>query len=256
MTKEDILQKKIEDKVKKAIWEYNLINDNDKILIGLSGGKDSLALVDLLSRRSKILQPKFSIVAAHIIMENIPYTSDIDYLQEYTKERGVPLIIHKTSFNPSTDKRKTPCFLCSWMRRKMLFNIAKEQKCNKIALGHHQDDILETLLMNLIYQGAFSTMPPSLKMNKFEMEIIRPLCLVKEEEIEKIAKWQKFKGQLKNCPYESVSNRANIKKFLSEITEINPQARHSLWASMHNIQTNYLPQKQKAEITKETQKNK
>lgn len=242
-TKEELLLRKVEDKVRKAIKDYGLINDGDRILVGLSGGKDSLALVDLLGRRSKVFRPKFEIVVAHIVMTNIPYCSDIDYLRSCAEEHDLPFIIHETSFDASTDKRKSPCFLCSWMRRKALFSIAKENNCNKIALGHHQDDILETLLMNMIHQGAFGTMPARLKMDKFDMEIIRPMCLVEEKELIQFSAWKGFRKQLKNCPYESGSSRSDIKQILLQMEKINPEARYSIWASMTNIQENYLPHK-------------
>lgn len=244
-TEAELLFRKIDGKVKKAIYEYGLISDGDRILIGLSGGKDSLALVDLLGRRSKIFRPKFDVIVAHIVMTNIPYSSDLDYLRSRAEAYGLPFIVHETRFDPSTDRRKSPCFLCSWTRRKALFELAKANGCNKIALGHHQDDLLETLLMNLIHQGAFGTMPPRLKMDKFAMEIIRPLCLVEEKELNLLAGSLAYRKQLKNCPYESASSRSDIKEILSRLEAINPEARYSLWASMTNIQEDYLPKKVK-----------
>ncbi len=243
LTAEELLFRKAEEKVKRAIFDYGLITDGDRILVGLSGGKDSLALVDLLGRRSKIFQPRFEVVVAHIIMTNIPYHSDTDYLKSCAEEHGLPFVVHETNFDASTDRRKSPCFLCSWTRRKALFDIAKQYNCNKIALGHHQDDILETLLMNMTHQGAIGTMPPRLKMDKFDMTIIRPLCLVTEQEIVQIAAWRGYRKQIKNCPYESGSNRSDIKEVLARLEAINPEARYSLWSSMSNIQTDYLPQK-------------
>lgn len=243
LTDDERLFRKVEDKVKKAIFDYGLINDGDRILVGLSGGKDSLALVDLLGRRSKIFSPRFEVVVAHVIMSNIPYSSDLEYLKSMADEYGLPFIVHETSFDPSTDKRKSPCFLCSWTRRKALFEIAKANHCNKIALGHHQDDILETLLMNLTHQGAFGTMPPRLRMDKFDMEIIRPMCLVEERELLKLSAFRCYRKQLKNCPYESGSSRSDIKELLKRMEEINPEARYSLWGSMTNIQSDYLPRK-------------
>jgi len=243
LTAEELLFRKVEEKVKKAIYEYGLIADGDRILIGLSGGKDSLALVDLLGRRSKIYHPRFEVVVAHIVMTNIPYSSDLKYLKSCADEHGLPFIIHETSFDASTDTRKSPCFLCSWTRRKALFDIAKKQNCNKIALGHHQDDIIETLLMNMTHQGAIGTMPPCLKMDKFAMEIIRPMCLVEEKELIRIAEWRGYRKQIKNCPYESGSSRSDMKEVLARLEAINPEARYSIWNSMSNIQSDYLPQK-------------
>ena len=202
--------RRIEEKVKKAIFDYGLIDEGDRLLVGLSGGKDSLALVDLLGRRSRIFNPRFEVVVAHVVMSNIPYASDIDYLRSRAEAYGFPFILHETRFDASTDRRKSPCFLCSWTRRKALFEIAKREGCGKIALGHHQDDILETLLMNLTHQGAFGTMPPRLKMDKFDMTLIRPLCLVKEAELAAMAQALGYRKQLKNCPYESGSNKIDM----------------------------------------------
>ena len=241
LAEEELLFRKVEEKVKKAIFEYGLIVDGDRILIGLSGGKDSLALVDLLGRRSKIFRPRFEVIVTHIVMSNIPYRSDIDYLKSRADEHGLSFFVHETSFDASTDTRKSPCFLCSWTRRKALFDIAKRHGCNKIALGHHQDDILETLLMNMIHQGAIGTMPPRLKMDKFDMEIIRPMCLVEEKDLTRIAVWRGYRKQIKNCPYESGSSRSDMKEVLSRLEAINPEARYSLWSSMSNIQEDYLP---------------
>ena len=186
-TEEEKMLRRIDKRFSKGVVEYGLIEDGDKILIGLSGGKDSLALVELLARRARVYKPRFSVVAVHVVMKNIPYQSDVDYLREYVESWGVPFVLFETEFDATTDTRKSPCFLCSWNRRKALFTVAKEQGCNKIALGHHMDDILETLLINITYQGAFSSMPPRLVMKKFDMTIIRPMCLVHEADLMELA---------------------------------------------------------------------
>ena len=242
-TEEDILMRRIGQRFNKGVVKYHLLEDDDKILVGLSGGKDSLALLELLAKRSRILKPKFSVVAVHVSMSNIPYQADLDYLRSYAEDLGVKFIHYETSFDPSTDTRKSPCFLCSWNRRKALFTVAKEEGCNKIALGHHMDDILETLLMNVTCQGAFSTMPPKLVMNKFDMTIIRPMCLVYEDDIIALARLQGYKKQVKNCPYETDSNRSVIKGILKQIEAMNPEARYSMWGSMSNVQEELLPKK-------------
>ena len=231
LTEETKLMRRIERRFAKGVVKYGLIEEGDKILVGLSGGKDSLALLELLARRSKIYKPRFSVVAAHVVMENIAYESDTDYLRNYADELGVPFLTYRTSFDPSTDTRKSPCFLCSWNRRKALFTIAHEQQCNKIALGHHMDDILETLLMNLTFQGAFSTMPPRLEMRKFDMTIIRPMCLVHEADLVELAALRGYRKQIKNCPYEKDSHRSSMKDVLRRLEEMNPEARYSLWGS-------------------------
>ncbi len=241
-TEEEKIVRRIERRFSKGVVQYGLIEEGDKILIGLSGGKDSLALVELLGRRARIFKPRFSVVAVHIVMKNIPYQSDLDYLRAHAAQYDIPLITFETAFDASTDNRKSPCFLCSWNRRKALFTVAKEQGCNKIALGHHMDDILETLLMNMIYQGAFSTMPPRLVMNKFDMTIIRPMCLVHEADLIELSGLHTYRKQVKNCPYESQSSRSDMKGILRQLEQMNPEARYSLWGSMNNVQSELLPQ--------------
>ncbi len=233
----------LQRKFSKTIQDYQLIADGDVILVGLSGGKDSLALLELLGERKKIHKPAFSVIAAYISLDNMEYTSDVKYLQQFCDNYAIPFVHRVGSFDASTDKRKSPCFLCSWTRRKKLFDIAKESGCNKIALGHHQDDMLETLLMNMSFQGAFSTMPPILKMNKFEMSIIRPMCLITEQELLKLSTIRQYKTQAKNCPYEKDSYRTNMKEMLATLEKLNPAIRSSMWNAMSNIQLEYLPQK-------------
>ena len=242
-TEEEKTLRRIEKRFGKGVVEYGLIEEGDRILIGLSGGKDSLALVELLARRSRILKPRFSVIAVHVVMKNIPYQSDLDYLRNYTESSGIPFVLYETEFDASTDTRKSPCFLRSWNRRKALFTVAKEQKCNKIALGHHMDDILETLLMHITYQGTFSSMPPRLVMKKFDMTIIRPMCLVHEADLVELAALRHYQKQVKNCPYESQSSRSDMKGILRQLEAMNPEARYSLWGSMTNVQEDLLPDK-------------
>ena len=234
-TEEEKAIRRIERWFSKGVVQYGLIEEGDKILIGLSGGKDSLALVELLGKRARIYKPRFSVVAVHVVMKNIPYQSDTEYLKAHCEAYGVPFVQYETAFDPATDTRKSPCFLCSWNRRKALFTVAKEHGCNKIALGHHMDDILETLLMNITYQGAFSTMPPRLVMKKFDMTIIRPMCLVHEADLVELAALRHYQKQVKNCPYESQSSRSDMKGVLRQLEAMNPEARYSLWLSLIHI---------------------
>ena len=235
--------RRIERRFSKGVVEYGLIEEGDRILIALSGGKDSLALLELMARQARIYKPRIAVVAAHVVMRNIPYQSDREYLRRFAEERGVPFVCYETEFDASTDTRKSPCFLCSWNRRKALFTVAKEQGCNKIALGHHMDDILETLLMNLTFQGAIGTMPPRLVMKKFDMTIIRPLCLEHEADLRQLALLHDYRKQLKMCPYETQSHRSGMKQILRRLEEMNPEARYSLWSSMGNVQQELLPVK-------------
>lgn len=250
-TEKETLLKQIRTRFNKASKEYALLQDGDNILIGLSGGKDSLMLLQLLSERSRIYKPSIKIKAAHVQMSNIPYKSNINFLQEFCDSLSVELIVASTGFDASTDTRKSPCFLCSWNRRKALFTIAQESGCNKIALGHNMDDFIETMLMNITFQGAFSAMAPLMQMRKFPISVIRPLCLVNENDIARYAQLAQYPPQTKNCPYERSSNRQQMKELLAQLEELNPEARYNLWGSMSNIQSELLPpptiKKQKTE---------
>lgn len=242
-TAEQLLYKRIHKQFGRATKGYDMLHDGDKILIALSGGKDSLTMLQLMAERSRIHKPKISIVAAHIKMVNIPYSANSDFLKEFCNNLGVELHIMETSFDASTDKRKSPCFLCSWNRRKALFTLAQELGCNKIALGHNMDDFIETMLMNMTFQGSFSAMAPVMSMDKFEMTIIRPLCLVNENDVEEYAKTKQFPPLKKNCPYENDSHRKSMKDLLAHLEKLNPEARYNMWGAMSNIQPSLLPPK-------------
>ena len=222
----------------KALGQFQLIDEDDKILVGLSGGKDSLCLLEFLARRSKVRVPHFIVEALHVRIEDIHYETDTTYLQSFCDHLGVPLHIITTSFVESVavaqlqTKPKPACFLCSWQRRKQLFNLAQELGCTKIALGHHQDDIIHTALMNLTFQGHFSTMPVKLRMRKMPLTIIRPLCLCQEADIQAYAEQQGYEKQLKQCPYEHDTNRTTAAELFSRMQQLNPEARYCIWRAL------------------------
>jgi len=236
---------RLNERFVKAMATYHLIEDDDHILVGLSGGKDSLLLLELLARRSRISHPRFKVDALHVRMDNIHYETDTSYLQQFCDNLGVPLHVRTTSFEVLDEssmfhvqssirrKQKQPCFLCSWNRRKQMFNLAQELGCNKIALGHHQDDLLHTTLMNLTFQGRFDTMPALLRMRKMPLSIIRPLCMIAESDIKTYAALQGYQKQKKLCPYETNSHRADIKEIYDAIERMNPEARYSMWNALN-----------------------
>ena len=259
----EILCTKITRRFHKACADYHLLEDGDHVLIGLSGGKDSLLLTELLGRRAKIYKPRFTVTALHVRVTERDYQTDLSYLESFCAEAGVPLLVRDTeigepSISPKdglsgeagqssnlqivkSSNRKSPCFLCSWYRRKTLFNVAQELGCNKIAFGHHRDDVLQTLLMNLIYQGAFASMPPMLRLEKMPIRIIRPLCLIDEADIAAYANERDYHKQIKLCPFEHVSSRTQVQQLLNDIKTLNPEAPDSLFAAMTNIKPDYLP---------------
>ena len=255
------LEKRLKERFVKAMATYHLIEDDDRILVGLSGGKDSLLLTELLAKRAKIDHPRFSVEALHVRMENIHYETDTSYLQQFCDALDVKLHVKTTRFeaepsdklepsnkSESSDKskpaaqssessarlrkQKQPCFLCSWNRRKEMFNLAQELGCNKIALGHHQDDIIHTVLLNLCFQSRFGTMPALLKMRKMPLTIIRPLCLIPEADIKAYAELQGYQKQQKICPYETNSHRTDIKQIYDRLEQLNPEVRYSIWSAL------------------------
>ena len=237
------LKNSIQQKLKKAIRDYGMIEEGDHILIGLSGGKDSLALVELIGEQMQVFSPRFKATAVHVSVENIPYRSDLVFLEAFAGEYNIPFVHRITQYDESTDTRKSPCFLCSWNRRKVLFDTAKELGCNKIALGHHLDDIIETLLLNMFYQGNIGTIPPLLKMTKFDMTLIRPMALIPEQLLQDWAVLKGYPKQVKNCPYEKESSRTKIKKLVKQLEELHPSIRKNIWTAMENVQNDYLPHK-------------
>ena len=256
MTEQEQLFKRLNERFVKAFVTYRLLADDDYVLIGLSGGKDSLLLTELLAKRARIDHPKFRVEAVHVRMEDVEYETSTDYLQQFCDTLGVPLHIVTTSFtkpltsplsplksqtsnltshpSPLTSKPKPPCFLCSWQRRKQLFNLAQELGCNKIALGHHRDDILHTALMNLTFQGRFDAMPARLKMRKMPLTIIRPLCLIDEADIVRYAELAHYEKQVKHCPHEHETNRTAVASLFDAMQQLNPEARFSLWRAIES----------------------
>lgn len=237
-------EEKIWKSLNKALAKYQLIQNGDNILVALSGGKDSLCMLQMLAQRARIHVPQFTLHAAHIRISNVSYQTDTTYLQEFCNNLQVPLHIINTSIPPVPNdkalplhnKQKPTCFLCSWQRRKQLFNLAQQINCNKIALGHQQDDIIITSLLNITFQGHFSTMPAILRMRKMPITIIRPLCLCQELDIQQFAIQQNYQKQIKNCPYEHTTNRQLIKQVFNNLQQLNPQARYSIWNALETEQ--------------------
>lgn len=231
-TREQILNHQLYKQFQKALTDYSMLADGDRILIGLSGGKDSLCLLEMLARRQRIFKPKIEVETVHVRMKNIHYESDTSYLERFASEHGVKLHIINTEFDDTKKSDKPACFLCSWHRRKALFHYAQEADFNKIALGHHMDDIIHTAMLNQFYQGSFSTMPAVMQMDKMPLTIIRPLCLIKESNIQEYAELCRYEKQIKTCPYEKESNRTDMRRVFEEIEHNNPEARYSIWHAL------------------------
>lgn len=230
------MERKIQRLFSKGCAEYGLLEDGDKVLVALSGGKDSLELVRLMARQSRIHKPRIEVEAVHVLMDNIPYETDRSYLEGFCNDLGMRLTILHTSFdeerNNALSNPKPHCFLCSWQRRKAIFRYAEENGFTKIALGHHQDDILITALMNMTFEGYFGGIAPSMKMKHYNFSVIRPLCLVPEHLIKEIAESLGFEKLKTLCPYETKTRRADMADLFHKLEEMNPEARYSMWRAL------------------------
>jgi tRNA 2-thiocytidine biosynthesis protein TtcA len=227
--------------VGKALHSYDMIADGDRILVGLSGGKDSFTLMWMLNERRSRIPINYELFAVHIdpgFEESFSKS-----LQSYCNEIGFPLRVERTDYGVlahSSQNRENPCFLCSRLRRKRLFEIADELGCSKLALGHNKDDIIETLFLNMCYAGEISTMLPSQTFFKDRFTLIRPLAFVDEDIIKRFAKEQRFPEFVNPCPSAGVSKRQEIKEMLKGLYRTNKKIKGNLFRAMSHVKTEYL----------------
>lgn len=235
--------RKISRKVGRAINEYGLIAAGDRCLVALSGGKDSQVLLETIALRRKNLPISYEVLAVHVDVHTVPYEVDREYLNSLCTRLGAEFFFRGVDIDIAGKDAGDICFLCSWHRRKVLFDMMKELRCNKLVFGHHLDDILETLFMNMAYQGSISTMPPKLSMFSGEFDIVRPLCLLTKEEINEYALLRGFNDQKNECPYAVKTGRSEAGKLIAEFTARNKDVKQTIFNSMSNIKPEYLPRK-------------
>lgn len=228
--------------IEKAALDYNMIEEGDRVAVGVSGGLDSLALLDLLNT-PMIFLPSFSIMAVNVDPGFDETYEDYDVLETYLEENGYNYVMEKTDIGPRTHSdwaKKNPCFLCSKLRRKRIVEIAEEHGCNKIAFAHHKDDIIETLLLNIFYAREISTMVPNQSLFKGKFHIIRPFAYIRENLIKKYAKEKGFPIIENRCPTAKVSKRKYIKDLLDELEQDNKDIRENIFRSMSHVKLDYL----------------
>jgi tRNA 2-thiocytidine biosynthesis protein TtcA len=225
----------------KTIFIHKLLNEGDRVLIGLSGGKDSLSLVDILADWNARSPVKVNISAAHIELDGIGHVIDIPALERFCSERGVAFHHRAVSVDMNRDQDTDKCFICAWYRRKALFNLARELSCTKLALGHHLDDIIVTLLMNMAFRGNISTMSTKVRLFDGNLTIIRPLGEIEESAIVRYAELKKIGVQKVNCEYGKDQARAKFKGIIDQIAGNNPRVRRNIYDSMGDIRKEYLP---------------
>ena len=252
--KQKDIEKSIIKKFRKSVWckftkairEYELVKDGDKIAVCISGGKDSMLMAKLFQELRKHGKANFELV---FLVMNPGYNADNwKIIQDNAKVLGIPLTVFESNiFDTVADIDKNPCYLCARMRRGYLYSHAKELGCNKIALGHHYDDVIETILMSMLYGGQIQTMMPKLHSNNFKgMEVIRPLYLIHEDDIKAWAKHNnlyfiqcacKFTQACANetCLTQSKSKRLEMKKLIKELKKVNPFVEQNIFKSVENV---------------------
>ncbi|WP_422444685.1 tRNA lysidine(34) synthetase [Thermoanaerobacterium sp. DL9XJH110] len=219
-------------RVKKAIIDYDMIKNGDKIAVGVSGGKDSSALLFILDAVRKYSPLKFDMVAVSI---DLGWGMDFGSIRKFCDELGVTLEIIKTQIGPlvfDIRKEPNPCSLCSKMRRGALDNAALMLGCNKVALAHHADDAIETLFLNLIFTGRFYTFEPTTYLSRKNLTLIRPLIYLDERTIKSIVNARGLPVVENPCPASGKTMRGEMKALLRRMEEIYPKAAANILAAI------------------------
>ena len=214
--------------MRKAIVQYDMLQDGDKVCVGVSGGKDSVALTLALAQLQKYIDIKFDLVAVTLDPQFYSKPTDYSQLEELFREKGIEYVIKRTDIGPIIfDQRKeeNPCSLCARMRRGALHDVAKELGCNKIALGHHLDDAIETFYMNLWNEGRIGTFSPVTYLSRKDVTMIRPMALAVESDVVAAVNQMKMPIVKSACPADGVTNRQNMKDFITEKCKTDPSFR-------------------------------
>lgn len=236
-------RKEIWCKFTKAIRDYELIKDNDKIMVCISGGKDSFLMAKCFQEIQRHGKISFE---AHYVVMNPGYTKKhLEQIKKNAKVLNIPIEIFNSDIFESVEvmKAKSPCYMCARMRRGHLYNKAQELGCNKIALGHHFDDVIETNLLSMLYGAEIKTMMPKLHSENFDgLELIRPMYLIKESDIIAWSKYNELtflncacKMTIKNSIDEDKSKRREIKRLINDLRKVNPYIEFNIFKAMENI---------------------
>ncbi|MCK4934593.1 MAG: tRNA 2-thiocytidine biosynthesis protein TtcA [Simkaniaceae bacterium] len=219
------LGKKLESTCRKALFDYNLIVDNTPVAIALSGGKDSITLLYLLHLISGKGFPPFDLHAIHVSGE---FSCGASVHEDYLKKICDKLNVSLTICESQQKKETLACYRCSRERRRLIFDAAKEKGCKMVAFGHHRDDSIETLLMNLLHKAEFAANLPKVPMIDYGITIIRPLIYISEKEILSFAKLNGFARITCQCPVGQNSKRRSAKNLLDEMERCFPNTRKNL----------------------------
>ena len=240
-------RKDIWSKFIKAVNDFNLISDNDKMMVCISGGKDSFLLAKCIQELQR--HGKVHFEARYVVMDPGYNAYNLEYIKDNAKILGVPIEIFNTDIFDvvANVESKSPCYLCAKMRRGHLYNHAKEIGCNKIALGHHFDDVIETTLLSMFYGSEFKTMMPKLHSDNYEgLELIRPLYFIREESIIKFRDYHELKFINCDCRFtegcslinDGTSKRREMKELIKDLRKLNPDIDYNIYKSTTNVNLN------------------
>ena len=219
--------------MRKAIEEYKMIEENDKIAVCLSGGKDSITMLHAFKSLQRFYPKKFELIA--ISIDPGFEFFDIDFLKNIWNNLDIPIFIEKSNAKQivfDIRNEKNPCSLCANLRRGVINSIAIEKGCNKIALGHNQDDVLETFLLNLLYTGNIGTFAPVSYMDRSKITLIRPLVFTPEKEIRRFVRKNNIEVMKKVCPMDGTSKREDMKNLIINLSKDIPMLRANLFGAI------------------------
>jgi len=222
-------------KINKANRDFDLIADGDRIAVAVSGGKDSLTLLELLHRRRRSVREDYALVPVHVISDwRCTDQDQRAWLEQYFQSLGLEYAFPEITImgDGEGDQREPDCFWCAWNRRKALFQTAHALHCNKVAFGHHADDIAQTTLLNLFYQGRLETMEPKVEFFDGVITLIRPLAYVPEKETVRFARAAGFPLEQTTCPNALTSQRARMAQLLRQIEADCPQVKVNLFRAV------------------------
>ncbi len=229
----------------KAVHDWQMIENNDRILVGVSGGKDSLALFHLLASLKKHAPVAFELIPAYIDPGfHNSFVKKLDsYINERYKKSHQGMVVEKTDYGRrahSDENTENPCFLCSRLRRKRLFELAREHGCKKLAIGHNKDDLIETLFINIFYAGKIGTMKPNQSFFGGSLKIIRPLSYVEKHKINSFAKVCDLPEFVNTCPSAGHTKRQDVADMLDMMYRQNKHIKGNIFRAMGNIAADYL----------------
>ncbi|MCK0713726.1 tRNA 2-thiocytidine(32) synthetase TtcA [Chromohalobacter sarecensis] len=237
------LQKRLRRQVGNAIVDYGMIRDGDKVMVCLSGGKDSYTMLDILMNLQRNAPVSFELVAVNLDQKQPGFPEHV--LPEYLDGVGVPYhIVERDTYSvvkEKTPEGKTTCALCSRLRRGTLYGFAEEIGANKVALGHHREDMLETLFLNMFFGGTLKSMPPKLLSDDNKNVVIRPLAYCREADIAEYAEWREFPIIPCNlCGSQPNLQRQVVKEMLTEWEEKHPGRLETMFKSITNVAPSQL----------------